>query len=288
MGIILNIEQGSPLWHELRSTSLGATSASVLSGVNPWKTEAALYDEMVEGKTVPMNERMQRGMDLEPIARKLYEDAYSVKLFTPTLRHKSIPFMHASLDGLSECGKYAVEIKCSEKCYREALIGIIPVYYQYQLQQQMGICGLKSMHYVAYWEGEIEVIEYEFDENLWQNIEINAINFYESHIRPKTRPLTSKDKMVELVVDDEERTELEYNFSNLELVRNKIKALEKMEKHISDQILSRATGDSFKFNRWSVTKCERKGNVNYKFIPQLEGVNLDDFRGESITYWKIS
>jgi hypothetical protein len=34
-------------------------------------------------------------------------------------------------------------------------------------------------------------------------------------------------------------------------------------------------------------KSERKGNVNYKKVPELKGVNLDEYRGESITVWTV-
>jgi predicted phage-related endonuclease len=39
MAIILDVIQGSPEWLALRQSSLGATSASVLSGTNPFKRQ---------------------------------------------------------------------------------------------------------------------------------------------------------------------------------------------------------------------------------------------------------
>jgi putative phage-type endonuclease len=289
MAIIRDFVQGSPEWHALRAQSLGATSSSTLAGVNPWRDKLDLYNEMVLGKTVPMNDRMRKGMELEPIARKLCEGHVGVTLNTPTIRHTTIPFMHASFDGIDDTLKCAFEIKCSKKCYDDAVKGVIPIYYQYQLQQQMLIAGLVHMFYAAYWEGEIEIIQVYRDDKICKEIELNAINFYESHIRPQVPPNRKKDDVAELEFKDEDtKTSIQLNLANLESIREKIKHLEKIEEYLEEQIYAECGDETCRVGKWKIVKSSRKGSVQYKSIPQLEGVNLEDFRGETITYWKIS
>ena len=37
-----------------------------------------------------------------------------------------------------------------------------------------------------------------------------------------------------------------------------------------------------------LTKVERKGNVNYKKVPELQGVDLEPYRNASSEFWKLS
>lgn len=289
MAIILDVIQGSREWLDLRQHSLGATSASILSNNNHWRDKLDLYNEMVLGKTVPMNDRMRKGMELEPIARKLCEGHVGVTLNTPTIRHKTIPFMHASLDGIDSSLKCAFEIKCSKKCYEDAVKGVIPIYYQYQLQQQMLIGELVHMFYAAYWEGEIEIIQVYKDETICKEIELNAINFYESHIRPQVPPNSRKDDVAELEFKDEDtKTSIQLNLANLESIREKIKHLEKIEEYLEEQIYAECGDETCRVGKWKITRCERKGAVDYKIIPALEGICLESYRKQPTTYWKIT
>jgi putative phage-type endonuclease len=289
MAIILDVIQGSPEWLALRQSSLGATSASVLSGTNPFKDKLSLYNEMVLGESVPMNDRMRKGMELEPVARELCEEFIGEKLDTPTIRHKSIPFMHASYDGIDKSFKCSFEIKCSKKCYEDAVDGIIPIYYQYQMQQQMLIAGLVHMFYAAYWDGKIEIIKVYRDDKICNKIEMNAINFYESHIRPKIPPKSKKEDIPELIFKDEDsKTSVELNLSNLEIIREKIKNLQKIEEYLEEQIFSECKDESCRIGKWRILRCTRKGAIKYKDIPELENVDLEKHRGEPVTFWKIS
>src|SRR5579872_4527718 len=237
MGIILELTQGSPEWHEFRRNSLGATTASVLAGKNPWKNAYDLYVEMAEGKIGFSNDSMRKGIELEEDARGWCEIELECPLFPVTMRHKTISFMHASFDGLSMDETVAVEIKCSEKCYKDAMRGIIPEYYKYQMYQQMLIGNLSFMYYCAYWDGIGKIIRLDRDSKICDEIVLRAINFYENHIRPKICPDSNNATKSDLNhLDEDSKTSLLINLKNRHEVMVKLKHLEELKKYLDEQI----------------------------------------------------
>lgn len=148
MARIPDMIQGSKSWHTLRQTKLGATSASICMNLNPWKSRLQLWEEMMGiSEPAPINAKMKRGTDMEEPARQAYikESGYNVK---PAILVSDIHnFMMASMDGITDDGKNAVEVKCGDKSYKEALNGFIPGYYVAQLQHQMFVCELEVIDY---------------------------------------------------------------------------------------------------------------------------------------------
>lgn len=140
--------QGTPQWLALRKTKITATDSAVIMGKNPWKSVQQLYDEkMSDEPPSPPNAAMQRGIELEPIARDLYEikTGWNVQ---PKVVIKD--WAMASLDGIDEYG-HIVEIKCpGEKVHNMALKDKIPDYYYPQLQHQMFVCDAKEMNYFSF------------------------------------------------------------------------------------------------------------------------------------------
>src|SRR3954468_9459359 len=102
--------QGTPEWHHLRKTKITATDAVVIMDMSPWKTRLQLYHEKLSSDIQkPANFAMQRGVDLEPIARSLFTIQTGIEV-QPKVIIKN--WAMASLDGISSCGKHVVEIKC--------------------------------------------------------------------------------------------------------------------------------------------------------------------------------
>ncbi len=147
--IDLSLIQGSDEWLELRKIKITATDASIIMGVNPWKTPLQLYKEKTSDiSNTYTNERMQRGLDLEVEARELFIIQTGIEV-QPKVIVKD--WLMASLDGMSECGNYVVEIKCpGEKDHALALKGKVPDHYYPQLQHQMYVCDVNEMYYFSY------------------------------------------------------------------------------------------------------------------------------------------
>lgn len=92
------------------------------------------------------SKRMQRGIDLDPIARDL---------FCSTNLHKMIPkvvikdWAMDSLDGINDCNEI-LEIKCpGEKDHAVAVSGKVPAHYYPQLQHQMYVCDSPKAFYFS-------------------------------------------------------------------------------------------------------------------------------------------
>lgn len=98
------------------------------------------------------NEAMQRGIDLEPVARSVFE---MYKLVTVVevgfIDHPSIPMAGASPDGL--IGDDAIiEIKCPQpNTHVETLMdGKVPTKYIPQIQWQLACTGRKVCYFTSY------------------------------------------------------------------------------------------------------------------------------------------
>ena len=165
--IIEDFEQGSPEWFAAR---VGIPSASVFDklitskGALSTSRQKLLYKlagervlgEKEEGYT---NGAMQRGIELEPEARALFE-------FITDLKVKEVGLCYyderkdrsCSPDGLIETGMTlmeGLEIKCPELAtHIEYLIGDkLPTKYFQQVQGSMYISGLEKWHFMSYYPG---------------------------------------------------------------------------------------------------------------------------------------
>ena len=82
---------------------------------------------------------------------------------------------------------------------------------------------------------------------------------------------------------------LEFDFLAIDLhdIQMKRKALEFEEKNISDRLKSICQNVSHVSSNFAYIYQSRKGNVDYSNIPELNGVNLDDYRKENVKIWKL-
>ena len=74
----------------------------------------------------------------------------------------------------------------------------------------------------------------------------------------------------------------------LATIKAHIKQLEAAEKQLTDQLEILSGGIPSKGGGYIFDLCFRKGNVQYKDIPQLKSVDLEQFRGDSVEYWKLT
>ncbi len=143
---VINLEQGGPAWLSYRQGKVMATDTPVILGSNPWVTKLERWEEKMGIRPGPeMNDAMREGQRKEPIARALIEDMLGIK-FIPIVYENDIhSWLAASLDGISECGRFIIEIKCPTKAklHFENKRGEIPEYYFDQMQHQL-ICTPKA------------------------------------------------------------------------------------------------------------------------------------------------
>jgi putative phage-type endonuclease len=148
----LTLQQGSDEWKAARTKRLGGSEIASVLRLSPYKTRYQLWEEKTGRKPqadISNMPHVKRGIDAEPIARKLIEGEHGVKYTTPTLIHPEYSWAVASLDGL--CDGHVLEIKTMglEK-HLAVKAGEIPDYYLCQMQWQMMIAGRELALFASY------------------------------------------------------------------------------------------------------------------------------------------
>lgn len=150
----VNLPQNDNEWKAWRRSGLGASEAPAVLGMSPWVSPMLLW-ETKTGRKEEMEQTyvMRRGLRMEPIVRRLYEDLVGWKSAPVCIQHDLLAWMRASLDGLDPWGEVLVEIKCPNiDSHRLALGGQVPGYYLPQVYHQLEVTGCKMAHYVSYSE----------------------------------------------------------------------------------------------------------------------------------------
>ena len=149
------LDQGTPQWLAWRHNGIGASDAPVILGESPYKTADQLFDEKVGVvRDGGQNAAMARGTYLEPAARTAYCSALSRKVASACLQSTNHDWLRASVDGISDCGAFLVEIKCGLSAYRKtAQTRRPPDYYHGQLQHALAVTGLDEIDFWCYWPG---------------------------------------------------------------------------------------------------------------------------------------
>lgn len=149
---VIQHEQGSQAWLDYRKSKIMATDIPIILGSNPWKTPLELWEEKL-GFSPPtqLNEAMERGQRLEPEARKLASELIGIDFQPCVFQSENYPWLACSLDGISPCGKYILEIKCpKEFIHCDAINQIYPSYYCDQIQTQLLVNKSMICYYFSY------------------------------------------------------------------------------------------------------------------------------------------
>jgi hypothetical protein len=222
---------------------------------------------------------MLRGLDLEPFARELFTLQTGIKVF-PKIVVKD--WLMASLDGVSDCNKLVVEIKCpSAKDHALSMSGKVPDHYFPQLQHQMYVCDVDQIFYYSFdgFDG-VNVVVYR-DNAYIEKMLIQEWNFYQCIINKK-----QPDDLEEFKLrDDEEWKNLAQEWIK---INQEIKTLEKKEQEIRKKLIDSTGKLNCKGAGISLSLIQKKGTVDYTKIPQLQTIDLDMYRGQPTTYWKIN
>lgn len=279
---ILKIEQGTPEWHALRKTKITATDASVIMGPYPWKTKLQLFHEKISDETAKniVNARMQRGLDLEPVARELFQIETGIHV-KPCVVVKD--WAMASLDGMCAWEETIIEIKCpGEKDHALALAGKIPAHYYPQLQHQMYVTDLNHMFYFSFDGIDGVTIRVERNDEYIQKMIQEEQEFY-ACVLSKIPPEKEADDYT--YIEDEKWEELASRWT---ILMESMQKIEQEQELIKKSIIELSGQSNAKGAGISLCQVYRKGNVDYSQIPELKNVDLDAYRKPPINSWRIS
>jgi putative phage-type endonuclease len=281
---IIDVKQGSAEWHALRKTKITATDAPIIMGVSPWKSRYQLYHEKMspEVDTV-ITDRMQRGIDLEPVARDLFCIQTGFNVY-PAVAVRD--WAMASLDGMSLNGKIVLEIKCpGEKDHALALQGKIPEYYYPQLQHQMFVSGVDSMYYFSFDGIDGTAITVKRDDEYIQKMVNEEYKFYQC-LQNKTPPEPQENDYIERSDDL-----WVHCASQWVTLNNTMKALEKEEEILRNQLIQLSGETNCKGGGISLCQVKRKGSVDYSSMIKKLAVDndlIESFRKPEINSWRLT
>lgn len=154
--IVENLVQGSETWLAWRKRVIGASDAPTIMGENPWESAGHLSSEKL-GLSRPFagNAATREGQKLEPEARSAISTKFGVSIRPIVIQDGEIPYVAASLDGLTTENDQVFEIKCGKKAYeRTRSRREVPSYYMAQLQHMLMVTGHKSLVFAVYRPGQ--------------------------------------------------------------------------------------------------------------------------------------
>lgn len=278
------MKQNTNEWLELRKTKIGASDAPIILGVSPWKTPLQLWEEKLGlRESEPMNEHMRRGHELEPVARAAYNDATGNLCEPEVVFHPEYEWMMASLDGISPGRDIIVEIKCpGEADHITASEGKVPSKYYPQLQHQMACANVVKAHYFSYRDGNFHLVEVARDEEFINDLLVKEREFFKCMQDFKAPEMHAKDYVERL---DEEWHQACETWRERDAQLKEAKLLEAEAKarliHLSNGISTVGYGVK-------ATKFARKGAVDYGKIPEIEGVDLEQYRKKPTVMWRVT
>lgn len=135
--------QGTPEWHQFRANHHGASEASAMLGLSPYKSRTELLREKKTGITPDVDAATQhifdRGHEIESLARPMAESMIVEDLFPVTMSYGKLS---ASCDGLTFDETIAWECKSANKADFEIVQnGGLPEKHWPQCQQVMLVTG---------------------------------------------------------------------------------------------------------------------------------------------------
>jgi putative phage-type endonuclease len=274
MSTICRLVQGSVEWHEHRRKHRNASETPVVLGVSPWLTPYQLWQQKLRLTEPVVTPVMLRGTELEPAARAAYEARTGFVMQPLVLVDGEYS---ASLDGLTLGGDRLVEIKCPFKgrdstLWKTIEVGRLPEHYQWQVQHQLMVTEAEIADVFVFDGSDGIQLEVTPDPNAWPQIHSAWDAFMRCVTESQAPPLTARDTRVR---DDPEwlsaaAAYLELRTAHDELSANFDEAKARLV-GLADHAKEQGGGVS-------VTRLWKRGNVDYKRVPELATVDLEKYR----------
>lgn len=280
--------QGSQEWLDWRKGLLTATDCPMLLGLSPyatpfqgWQRKTGKIPEQAE------TEPMRRGKRDEPIAREWFNKEFGLEMEPVCVESTYFPFIGASLDGLSKCGRYILEIKSNGAQYHFGLNDGIPEFHNCQMQHQFLSTDQKveKGFYLSWHNGDPIVKEVHPDEIFMQDYLPKAKKFWEGCIFDEPPALTNKDYK-----DMSEVSEW-YAFANeYKKICGQIKTLEDLKDSYRKELIKLCNDESSSGSGIKVLKKFSKGRIDYAAACQHYKITdefLREYRKADSYAWTI-
>jgi putative phage-type endonuclease len=281
---LINVEQGSPEWLAWRKTVITATDCPAILGSSPWVTPYQCWQRKLDLLAEQQcNEAMERGKRLEPEARTHFIERYGIEMIPAVVESTDFEFLGASLDGITQTGRSILEIKCGgSKLHTMAIQGTIPEYYMDQMQHQLLVTKAEKCFYYSYNGSEGICLEVLPDPNFITRFLPKARAFWKNVAFFEPPTLQNSDYKDMNTSLDWEKCSTHYRE-----IDASIKAMEKRKEELRKKLIELAAEHSCMGHGIKVVKSVMKGRIAYDEIPEIKGVNLDQYRKDTTTAWRI-
>jgi putative phage-type endonuclease len=277
MSKIIQLKQGSVDWLTYRLTMRNASETAAVLGVSPWTTPYQLWLLKTGRKQQTVTPAMQHGTALEPVARAAYEEQTGF-IMQPLVMQDGA--YSASLDGMTLEGDLVVEIKCPVRgqdsaLWKEVQAGWVPDHYAAQIQHQLMVSGAALAHLWVFdgTQGLLRPIEP--IEEAMQRIR-KGWELFQGYLDSDTPPpLTDADTVLR---EDAGWAAAALAFSEAKRAAD---LTDSAVAKARDALLALAVHPREQGSGVSVTRYWKAGNVDYKKVPALNGLNLEAYRGKS-------
>ena len=188
-------------WLKWRTMGIGGSDASVIAGVNPYRSVFQLWKEKT-GQEEPEekdSEYTHFGSLLEPVIKREFTRRTGLKVRNryAILQSEEYPFMLADLDGIIyENHKMCIfEAKTASAYKKEIWEQGVPLEYLYQIQHYMAVTGAEKT-YIAALVGGNHFLYHEVcrDEAMIQDIIQLEKDFWENHVLTGKEPQADGSK----------------------------------------------------------------------------------------------
>lgn len=290
---ILSVNQNTPEWLDLRRNHIGASDAPIILGESPFKSPIQLWEEKLGIRSQTFQSAsMKRGHDLEPLARHSFQRSTGISVEPLVIKSKKYPWMIASLDGISQDFQHIVEIKCPGKTdHQTAVDGFIPKKYQAQLQHQMICAGVEKAYYYSFDGVDGVLVEAFLDDSYVFDLLKKEKEFFDS-VESYMPPQYSDDGVRYIQRASEEwislSNELKKESEERKIVEEIYKLRKEKEDSIKKKLIELANQEDSEGNGIRLTKIVKKGRIDYEKIPELQAIDLEQFRKPNEVTFRFS
>ena len=281
------IEQRSPEWFKQRIGLVTGSSVGAILGCDPFRKPKDVLRAMVRQfhnaeSEFTGNIATEYGTKFESFAQADFEMETGLNV-TETGFHISSEYewLGASPDGLVDDGA-VLEIKCPYgKRNGSDFKSMIeqPQYYA-QMQIEMLATGRNKCHFYQ-WSSvgsSLETIDFS---QIWIDENIPKLKkFHDKYLAEIKKP----DLHLIDLVQTREAKQLAQVFNDTKAEMDRLKTyLEELRQ----QLIILADGQKSNISGVLVYPIERKGSIQYKSIPELQNVDLEQYRGKPTKSWGV-
>ena len=275
-------EQNSPAWQTWRARVYGASDAAAMLDISPYKSRAQLLHEKATGEIAPVSDWLQHLFAAGHAAEAAIMPELEARVGEPlyNLAGEIDNHIAASFDGITYDHKTIVEHKllrdsdASRKRHDMAARGELAEHDMAQVQQQLLVSGAERCLFCV--------------------SDGTAATLAIAEIRPAPEWFVRilggwKQFTADLAAyEDTAFLEAAAEWRAIKTQQTAIDAAEKAARQRLEAIGEASGRKTLTGGGITLSCTERKGNVDYSKIPELQGIDLEHYRKAGSTYWKIT